>query len=243
MIDVEDRTQADILKSINDAGYTIGHNSLTMLLSGNCFQAGMFEIIDVRFDNNKKKPEQVVIPDPINLLPEVILAPIEVAVKHEPEPIKTVTVASTRKPRKVPTKDVTHTPESILPGTKNAIMFEMLVRPQGATKEEIMKEFDWSPSCLASILYTVPKSKGYAVFAEKTEDDLHYHLYFIGGAGKVLPEQLVYRDRKGPVTKKATPIKTETPLPKVKVSHDELASIPANNIGAMAARMAQHFNR
>lgn len=259
MIDIEGRNQEEVLKAINDAGYTIGHNSLKMLLNGTCFQAGMFEVIDVRFE--KKKPEHQQLP--VVLVSDVIVpretkvvteTPVVIQKQSEIQPapqetpqkaIKQVAKAPKQKSVKVVSDGGNNGPESVLTGTKNAKMFEMLARPEGATREEIMKEFDWSPSCLASIIYTVPKSKGYAIFAEKAEDDhqLHYHLYFIGGAGKVLPEQVLYRTRVGQSVKKDKVLApaTESHQHKVSISKETLDTVPTNNIASMAASLSQHF--
>ena len=283
MIDIEDRTHDEILKAINDAGYTIGVNSLKLLLNGSSFQAGMFEIIDVRFvpkknedqqQQQQQQPKAVVvapsIPEPIQATTATIETkkvdipvPAPVVVEQKPEllvevmtkkpivqleTIKQPTKAPKQKVDKVVAVPSSPAPESVLEGTKNAKLFEMLARPEGASREEIMKEFDWSPSCLASIIYTVPKSKGYAIFAEKADNNkLCYHLYFVGGAGKVLPEQVVYRIRKGVSMKgkKAAVDKEEaTPqpaAPRVTISKENMRSVPTH-IELMAAKMSQHFH-
>ena len=274
MIDIEERTQEDILKSINDAGYTIGHNSLTMLLNGSCFQAGMFEIIDVRFDPKKKtETPKTVVTTVTPTTPEpAIAAPM--TPQHSPkmetvekkvarEVIKQVSKAPKQKSGRVVSKESSELPDPVLVGSKNAKMFGLLARPEGATREEIMTELGWSPSCFASIIYTVPKSKGYAIFAEKTEDSaLHYHLYFVGGAGKVLPEQVQYRERKGSLHQQTTTHEDDgskqeaivvAPTPKtmgsptrrasdVKDSSGGVVASMQTNIAAMAEKMAQHFH-
>jgi hypothetical protein len=299
MIDIEERTQEDILKSINDAGYTIGHNSLTMLLNGNCFQAGMFEIIDVRFDTKKtmetkqqhhhqpSPPPTVIITEEQKEIPvsaatttiarTTVSVPVvkQTSIKQEVveqkvarEVIKQVAKAPKQKSSKVIPKETSGQPESVLVGTKNAKMFELLARQEGASREDIMTEFGWTPSCFASIIYTVPKSKGYAIFAEKTmEGKLRYHLYFIGGAGKVLPEQVRYRERKGQQqqpqqqkTKINSPSQSQQPVeslrgetvetkttgnPTRRSSDNKDNAVVASmqtNIVAMAEKMAQHFH-
>lgn len=244
LCDIEDRTQEAILKDINDAGFSIGHQSLTMLLAGTCFQAGNFEVIDVRFAAGTKQPEGIApviaasVAAPVVVVEELkpvaatttlhlpaakptVVAVAPEAPKPAPEPRKA-------KSRVVSDADIPTAPVEVLRGSKNGLMFEMLARPQGATRNEIMKAFDWSASCLASIIYTVPKSKGYTIVAEKIEDTLHYHLCFIGGAGKVLPEQILYRERKGTMKKEvvAAPATPAVVTPRVKVSRETLATVP-----------------
>jgi hypothetical protein len=206
IIDIEDRTQEEILKTITDAGYAIGNNSLTMLLNGSCLQAGVFEVIDMVDPLTKKEP---------------------VAAKE-----KVIKPKAKAKSRVVTDATAPTSPISVLEGSKNAQMLALMARPEGVTWDELMKEMGWTSSCLASIIYTVPKSKGYAVASIPDEDDvLHYHLNFIGGAGKVLPEQVLYRERKG-VSKKAV---EPEPTTKVRISRSVLKTVP---VGAAAQKAA-----
>jgi len=186
---IDNKTPEQIIDEIHAAGYSIGRTSLNMLLAGTCFQAGCFEMINAKFRTKDKKPApQIKVNSDVNIQeikkPHKITELKPIKQKHETQLIKSIN------------------PDSVLVGSKNAMLFEMLASPNGASKEEIMERFGWNQSCWAAILYSVPKSKGYTVVTAKEEvtHTLRYHLYFSNGAGKVRPDQILYRERKSGLT-------------------------------------------
>ena len=181
-LSIDNKTPEQIIEEIHLSGYALGRTSLNMLLAGTCYQAGCFEMIDAKY---RTKDKGVIVSGS-----DVRMQPAKK--EHKLTALKTAKTKAEKKEHKV------INPDSVLRGTKNEILFSLMTRPDGVTKEDIMKECDWNQSCFAAILYTVPKSKGYAVVTEKDPAThvLSYHLYFDNGAGKVLPEQLQIRERK-----------------------------------------------
>lgn len=114
-------------------------------------------------------------------------------------------------------------PIAIRRGTKIDNMFQMLMRPEGATKAEMMEKFGWTEGGLGSVLFWEPKAKGYALVSEKNEQGvLTYHLHFRHGAGKVKPSQIVYFDspKSAPAAAPAADTK------RVSVPKTALANVP-----------------
>jgi hypothetical protein len=240
------KSNQEILTAIKEAGYVLGSKSLSALMSGEKSKVGVFEMIDVNAV--------------LGIKPEV--APIVTAdVKPKSAGKKKLTpeqaeLAKTVE-KEIPTKelkpsrvlkDFSHLlatePQPLLRNSVMAQLFEDLCAPNGATKEDLMAKFGWSAGGFGGIIHWEPKKRGYALFSQKVDGKLHYHLHFKGTSQKVLPTELIYRDKKpapapkapkeakpaaepkaAKPPKEAKPV-AETKAPKVKVTKEQMSNVP-----------------
>lgn len=246
MVEIEGKTNAQIIEEIKAAGYVLGSKSLAALLSGEKTTAGDFEMIEVKFDPKAAKAAKAAAADAAKAAkaaaaenkPAEVAAPAAPAApapkksagKKELTPEQAKLAGEVEK--EIPTReaaapvekaprvlnDVSHllpapgTYSPLLKGSVMARMFEMLVRPEGATKAELMAEFGWSAGGLAGIIHWEPKKKGYHLGSEKKDGVIHYDLRFNaadparpnGHIQRVTAEELTYREKKpAPVVKSA----------------------------------------
>lgn len=264
MVEIDGKTNAQIIEEIKAAGFVLGSKSLAALLSGEKTTAGDFEMIEVKFDPKVAKAAKTAAADAAKAAkaaaetkPEIApaapapaAAPKKSAGKKEltPEQAKLAgdvekeiptreTTPPVEKPARV-LNDVSHllpAPGTYSPLLKDSVMarmFEMLVRPEGATKTELMTEFGWSAGGLAGIIHWEPKKKGYHLGSEKKDGVIHYDLRFNandparpnGNIQRVTAEDLTYREKK--------------PAPVVKSAEEKAAEKATKDAAKVAAKAA-----
>lgn len=85
-----------------------------------------------------------------------------------------------RKPGVDWTKVLPQEPVAVREGSMLHRLFVRLCDPAGATKKQLMDEFNWSAGGLGGILHWEPKAKGYFLQSLKENGELRYHLAQIG---------------------------------------------------------------
>lgn len=119
-------------------------------------------------------------------------------------------------------------------GTMIDRLFAMLMRPEGATKAQLLAEFNWSSGGMSGILGWEPKKKGYHLTSNRVDGAIVHRLEFHAqdkdNAGKLVkPEDIKYvqpkpapepKAPKAPKEPKAPkdPKSTETPVSTRRVS-------------------------
>lgn len=92
-------------------------------------------------------------------------------------------------------------PQEPVPVLKDSMMHRLFVRlaqPNGATKTELMQEFNWSAGGLGGVIHWEPKAHGYFLHPEKRDGVIHYHLAQIGTGIFYKPEQVLIREKGTP---------------------------------------------
>ena len=253
-VDIDDgKSSKEILAAIKEAGYVLGIKSLAALMSGEKTKVGVFEMIDINAVLGIKPESTFNIGQPEVTAAPVVTADVKPKAKgkkqltpEQAELAKNVEKAiPTKEPKPVRVlKDFSHLlatePQPLLRNSVMAQLFEDLCKPQGATKDELMARFGWSAGGFGGIIHWEPKKRGYVLFSQKVDGKLHYHLHFKDANRKVLPTELIYRDKKpAPAPKepkvakpkaepkvKAVKEAAEPKEPKVKVTKEQLSNVP-----------------
>lgn len=139
-------------------------------------------------------------------------------------------------------------PQSPVAVRKDSVIHRLFTRlcdQNGASKEELMKEFGWSAGGFGGIIHWEPKAKGYFLGTEKKDGVVRYHLQFIGSSGKkVKPEEILVAEKKvaPPKEPKAAkqPAAPKEPKPaKVKVSKEQMATVPPMGGASVTTRTSK----
>ena len=115
-------------------------------------------------------------------------------------------------------------------GGKIALLLERLCAPTGATKAELMAEFNWSDGGFGGLIHWEPKARGYTLVSEKVDGIIHYHLHYradyaANPSGKVKPEELMFKpETPVPATKVAKVAKENTPAVKAKEAEPDVSA-------------------
>jgi hypothetical protein len=251
----KDKTKAAILEEIKAAGFNLGVKSLTALLNGEKQKAGDFEIITVKFSPEEKAAKKAA-----DLAVKEAAKIVATAAKEEAAKIAAkakadkLVVESAAKKAPIDWGDlIAKTPQPVLAGSVIGRLFEMLSRPEGATKVEMMAEFNWSEGGFGGIIHWEPKARGYALRSAKIDGVLHYHLAFTNGVD-VTPSEILYREKK--VAAVAVPKAPKAPkvaateagetgtaanvTKRVRVPKDAMESVPAMGNVTMRRAATKH---
>jgi len=209
-----DMTKNDMLAAIKATGNPLGGTSLNELITGK-----KTDIAGWTCAKTETTPEDTPATEPAaSEQPEVeAAAPNENAAPANPEVVQlTPEQAALAKDVEaaMPTRDAEKKTlrgtdwTKVLPTSPQAVkrdsmmhrLFVYLCTPGGVTKDQILKEFNWSAGGLSGILHWEPKAKGYFLKSEKKDGKLYYslcfHAAYKGGAEPTLvqPEEILIRD-------------------------------------------------
>lgn len=212
-----DMTKAAMLAAIKATGHPIGGTSLNELITGKKTDVSGWSVQTAGGDKLPKADEApasfkfpkaadmqpaATDPAPVQITPALVqLTPEQAALAKDVEAAMPTRDAEKKTLRGTDwSKVLPTTPQAIKRDSMLHRLFVFLCTPNGVTKEQIMKEFNWSAGGLSGILHWEPKAKGYFLKSEKRDGKLYYslcyHASYKGGAEPtpVQPEEILIRD-------------------------------------------------
>jgi len=226
-LEVEGKSQAAILAEIKAAGHTLGAASLRALMNGEKETAGDFTMTKgkpVQFAPENPVSTAAPTGKEAAAAAKAAKANPDAAFLHAGEAAALKKAGKTLTPEQaklaaeveaaIPTKETGEAkktlrgldwskilPQEPVPVLKDSMMHRLFVRlaqPNGATKTELMQEFNWSAGGLGGVIHWEPKAHGYVLQTEKRDGMLHYHLAQIGTGIRYKPEQVLIREKGTP---------------------------------------------